>query len=314
MQIAIIVIGQNEAETLPDICNKFKLFSADMGGGAELIFVDSDSTDDSVAIVENFRKANPELNIAIKKIVGKVNAAKGRNAGIEFLGHNARYIFFLDGDIVFEPQFIQKAINVLQQDRKIGTVTGTIYDCYDTNASFLRGTDENRIVKHHGGNFICRKNIIPQIGRFDENLVKHQDIDYCFRIRAKGFLLKKINVPLGYHYTTHYTSMTRVCSDLKKFKYLSTGILFRKYIFTKFAKDLILSGSVKAVALRLFLILLLICSFFNRYSFLFWLGCMGLFLSRTEKTRGENYSSRIVSLLNGAQFVAGIFCPMQRGK
>ena len=307
MVITIIVIGQNEAETLPAICDNFKKLSNEMNNSTELIFIDSDSSDDSMSIVLDFKINNPTLNITTNKISGNINAAVGRNEGLKLSNPDSEYVFFLDGDIVFETQFVYEAISILHEDKGVGTVTGTVYDCYSNDSVFVRNASKNEIVKHHGGNFVSRKEVIISVGFFDESLVKHQDIDYTFRVRAKGYTLKKNRVLLGYHYTTHYLNLTRVLSDLKRWKYLSTGKLFRKYFFTKFRKDVLYSGSVKAVILRLFLICLLLSSIISKYFFLLWIACMCIFLRRVEKSRGENIISRLISLLNGIQFILGIF-------
>jgi glycosyltransferase involved in cell wall biosynthesis len=309
MILSMILIGENEAETLLKICENFRILNKKLHGETELIFVDSDSSDDSLSLLCRFREKNPDLDVTVIQIKGDINAAVARNTGLENANSNSRFIFFLDGDIVFEYFFVLQAISLLKKDKRIGSVTGIIHDCFTESDEivFERRMKKGPTVRHHGGNFVTRKEVVTSTGTFDTALTKHQDIDYTFRIRENGYTLYKLDILLGRHYTTHYLNINRVINDLIQGKYFSSGILFRKYIFTPFKLDMILCGSIKAVILRLFLICLLLLSFFVHQVFFVFIVCIVLFLIKTDKGKRESISSRLISICNGIQFFFGLF-------
>ena len=310
----MILIGENEAATLQEICENFKILNEKLDGKVELIFVDSDSSDNSLSVLCGFRDRNPDLDVTVIQIKGDINAAVARNTGLENTNYNSRFIFFLDGDIVFEYFFVLQAISLLKEDKRIGSVTGIIHDFFTESDKtvFERRMRKGETVRHHGGNFVTRKDVVQSTGNFDIALTKHQDIDYTFRIRGNGYALHKLDILLGRHYTTHYLNINRVINDLIKGKYYSSGILFRKYIFSPFKLDMVRCGSIKAVILRLFLISLLLLSCLLHQAFFVFIACIVLFLLKTDKRKKENILSRLISICNGIQFFIGLFVYPQK--
>jgi len=313
MRLSLIVIGQNEASTLSEICEQYVRLdeATSQTDKLEMIFVDSDSDDNSIAIVNKFRENNFRSDIIIVKISGAINAAVARNVGYCHSDKKSEYIFFLDGDIVFKKQFVIDAITILKDNQHIGSVTGFIYDHYYAcdNAISRYSDKDAATIKEHGGNFITRRSVIEKVGLFDEALVKHQDIDYAFRIRMQGLSLYMINQKLGEHYTTHYLATKRIVSDLKKMKYISSGILFRKYIFTRLYVDMLNTGSIKGALIRVAIwISLFFSTIYYPFIIIAIIGIVLLVL-KTNKDKGVTVLSRLFSILTGLQFLAGLAMP-----
>lgn len=74
----------------------------------EAIFINDGSTDNSLEILEKYRKKDKRI-----KVIDKKNAGSGaaRNDGIEF--SNGKYISFLDSDDWYEEDFLKKLYNNL---------------------------------------------------------------------------------------------------------------------------------------------------------------------------------------------------------
>jgi len=309
-KISVVVIGKDEEKTLDRIFENFKELDRQVEGKSQLIYVDSNSTDGSLYIAKEFRKQNAELNVSIIKIQGNPNAAIARNVGIEHIDSQSKYIFFLDGDIIFDVEFVIKAISIMEKNERIASVCGTIMDSFETTDTkgmvrpAARAAKGN-VVLWHGGNFVTGKSIIEQVGMFDDNLVKHQDIDYSFRMRNKGYILWMIEQRLGTHYTISYMNRRQMLNDLKGGKYISSGLLFKKYCVSKRYVDML--KSISGILFRCFVVCCAVLSiFFYPFGVIGVLGFVAV-LSKTKTARGETVWSRALSFMSGIQFIIGLF-------
>ena len=74
MKISVIVIGKNEYPNIIKCLNSINdLQSKDYSNNYEIIYVDSDSKDESISYIKDDFK-----NVSIYKISGKINAAIAR--------------------------------------------------------------------------------------------------------------------------------------------------------------------------------------------------------------------------------------------
>jgi len=72
----------------------------------EIICVDDGSTDDSLSVLEAFRKKDDRISIITQKNLG-AGAARNRGLGIA----QGEYLSFLDADDLFEPDMLEKTYN-----------------------------------------------------------------------------------------------------------------------------------------------------------------------------------------------------------
>lgn len=309
-KVCIVVIGRNEAKTLGAVFERFKELSTRLGCDCHLVYVDSDSTDSSVAIAEEFRNLNPQCPVRIIRIRGSLSAAIARNAGIRYVDPESKYIFFLDGDVVFDPDFVQEAILTMEQNQRIGSVSGVITNSFGTAGTDLvtrrvaRSSHDNTLL-WHGGNFVTRKSVVEQVGMFDHNLVRCEDIDYSFRMRNKGYILWMVQERMGIHYTTAYMSPTHVLEGLRMANYVYSGLLFRKYCVSRRCLDMV--KSISGVLFRCSIVCCALLSiFFYPLGIAALLGC-AIILSRKSAARGETLCARALSLIAGIQFILGLF-------
>ena len=76
----------------------------------ELIIVDDGSTDDTLAIINNFAKNDSRINVIYSQHGG---AARARNTGLDNI--NGDYIAFIDADDKFDTFFLEKGIKELRK-------------------------------------------------------------------------------------------------------------------------------------------------------------------------------------------------------
>lgn len=308
--ISVVVIGKNEERTLGRIFENFKELDRQVEGKSQLIYVDSNSTDGSLCIAKTFREQNTKLKVSIVKIQGDTNAAVARNVGIKYIDSQSKYIFFLDGDIIFDVEFVIEAISIVEGNERIASVCGTIMDSFEMTGTKVVPRPAARaamanVVLWHGGNFVTRKSIIEQVGMFDDNLVINEDTDYSFRMRNKGYILRRIAQRLGIHYTTSYLNCGRVLNELKSGKYMCSGLLFRKYCVSKRCVDML-----KSIHGTLFRCLVICCALlsilFYPFGVIAVLGFVAV-LTKTKAARGETIWSRALSFMSGIQLIVGLF-------
>src|SRR5580700_7619909 len=112
--LSVVVIGRNEGCRLIR-CLESVLAMDRPDGSVEVIYVDSDSTDESV---ERARQLGAKV---IQVNPTRPCAAVGRNAG--WRAARAALVLFLDGDTILSPDFVNQAVRQFN-DASIAVVFG----------------------------------------------------------------------------------------------------------------------------------------------------------------------------------------------
>ena len=98
--ISFIVIGKNEGWRLTNCLDSILIFISNENiTDFEIIYVDSNSTDDSIQRARAYRAVKVYL------ITGNCNSAIARNVGAQQAKYNI--LFFLDGDMELLPEFFE---------------------------------------------------------------------------------------------------------------------------------------------------------------------------------------------------------------
>lgn len=198
--LSVVVIGRNEGERLTRCLASVRAM-ADIGGDMELIYVDSASTDDSVARAEalgaHVLEVRPE----------RPSAALGRNAGWRVA--TAPYVLFLDGDTVLDPEFPAAALAELA-DPKVAVVWGHRREIRPEDSLYNRVLDLDWVYPPGpsdfcGGDAVMRREVLESVGGFDASLIAGEEPELCQRIRAQGSIILHIDRPM----TGHDLAMTR---------------------------------------------------------------------------------------------------------
>ena len=201
----------------------------------EIIVVDDGSSDNTSTFIKNNYKS---VKLIKQKNLG---VSKARNVGIK--NSSGDWIALLDSDDEWKKNKLEVQIKSLSE-----------YDYYSvchTNEIWIRnGTRVNQKKRHqkYGGNIfdkcldICRispssiifqKNIINEVGWFDENLSICEDYDLWLRITA-NFKILFIDKPLIIKYGGHSDQLSKSVTGIEAYRIKSLENLLSN---TRLIKD-----------------------------------------------------------------------------
>ncbi len=206
-QLSIVIIGRNEESSIRH-CAKAALAAAEKIGGAELIYVDSHSTDNTVAIMESYGFKVVSLSPGLRMTPSAGRYVGSRTARGEF-------VLFLDADTLIYPDFLDVALGEFESDRCLGGCNGRIDDFTETGERVL-GVEEpcngDTTVKWlRGPCCLYRRKALIEARSFDPELAMEEEAELGLRIIKQGWQLKKIAVPMAKHTRCyHGDSMTSI--------------------------------------------------------------------------------------------------------
>jgi glycosyltransferase involved in cell wall biosynthesis len=198
---SIVTIGRNEGLRLTRCLQSVGL-ACELAGRAELIYVDSASTDESPETAGKFGAQVIVLHGGLQ------TAARARNAGWERA--SAPYILFLDGDTILNPYFMQTAQKVLESDQGVAAVWGHRRELYPEHSIYNRVLDLDWIyppgnADFCGGDVLMRRSALIEVEGYDPALSAGEEPELCRRLRARGYHIVHIDTPM----TLHDLNMTR---------------------------------------------------------------------------------------------------------
>lgn len=200
--VAVILIGRNEGVRLAAALESL----ADHQG--PVVYVDSGSTDDSVARARAAGVRVVELDRS-----SPFSAARARNAGfaaLEEAGETGEFVQFIDGDCALVPGWLEAGAEALAADPALGLVTGwraeiapgaSLYNA-QCDLEWHRPAGE---IKTCGGDMMLRARAFRETGGFDPTVIAAEDDDFCLRLGALGWKLRRLPLPM----TRHDAAMTR---------------------------------------------------------------------------------------------------------
>ncbi|MFU8832818.1 MAG: glycosyltransferase [Wenzhouxiangella sp.] len=195
--VGIVVIGRNEASRLPAA-----LDSACAVPAARVIYVDSGSTDGSVAVAR-------ERGIEVLSLDARqpFSAARARREGAQRLLSqvpDTQYLHFLDGDSELCRGWVSEAVDFLRTSPDFALVCGMLTE-RDPNGSVynklaaLQWDAPVGEIDHCGGIFLVRTDAYLAAGGFKAELLTGEERDLCARIRAQGYRLFRLDRPMAEH-------------------------------------------------------------------------------------------------------------------
>lgn len=193
---AVIVIGRNEGA-------RFLACLASMPGDiAALVYVDSGSTDGSVAAARAAGARVVELNPATP-----FTAARARNEGVAALtavGIAPDYLQFVDGDCTLDPDWLPTAIAFLDATPTAAVVCGRLRERYPEASVYNRLCDRewNTPIGRAlacGGVALMRRVAFEAAGGFRDDLIAGEEPELCVRLRAAGWQVWRIDAEMALH-------------------------------------------------------------------------------------------------------------------
>jgi hypothetical protein len=195
-RLGFVVIGRNEAAHLP------ACFAALPAAGRPLVYVDSESRDDSVAIAERAGATVVRLDRA-----RPLTAARSRNAGaarLLELDPAVTAIQFVDGDCELVAGFVDAAAHELFGDARLGGVCGRLLERHPDASPYnkmcaldwrMQGTGDGG----YSGIMLVRVAAFRAVGGFLEELIAGEDPDFAFRLAQSNWTTRRIGHDMARH-------------------------------------------------------------------------------------------------------------------
>ena len=198
--VSVVVIGRNEGERLLR-CLRSIAKVEPHGSVAEVIYVDSGSVDQSVAMAEQWGAR------AIALQPEQPTAALGRNAG--WRAASGEFVLFLDGDTELAAAFLSRALASMEEPG-VAVVWGHRRELHPDASIYNRVLDLDWIyppgpAEFCGGDALFRRRLLEDTEGFDETLIAGEEPELCRRILAHGGSILHIDAPM----TGHDLQMTR---------------------------------------------------------------------------------------------------------
>jgi GT2 family glycosyltransferase len=204
-RIGLVAIGRNEGERLR-ACLTRAAALAEAGMIGPRVYVDSGSSDDSVAVAQALGAHVVHLDPA-----QGFTAGKARNAGAAALRAmgDPELIQFVDGDCVLNETWPAAAAAALDADPRLGVVAGRRREMFPDASIFNRLCDMewNTPVGEAaavGGDALYRAAAFHEVAGFDPSFICGEEPELNFRMRAKDWTVRR----LGAEMTLHDADMT----------------------------------------------------------------------------------------------------------
>jgi GT2 family glycosyltransferase len=194
--LAVVVIGRNEGERLR------RCFASVVAPGTPVVYVDSGSTDGSIATARAMNVDVVELDLRTP-----FTAARARNAGwrrVRQQAPAAAFVQFVDGDCELLPGWTAAALHHLQSHPGVAAVAGRLRERFPERSIYNRLCDiewdtpvgEARAV---GGIATLRLAALDAVGGFREDLIAGEEPELCVRLRAAGWKVWRLPLDMAWH-------------------------------------------------------------------------------------------------------------------
>lgn len=202
--VAVVAIGRNEGERLR-ACLTSVVRSAEL-----VVYVDSGSTDDSVAMA---RQMGVEVVMLDPDVV--FTAALARNTGWRHalkLAPHIEYVQFVDGDCAVDPAWLATARDFLGTHADVAAVCGRRRERYPERSIYNLlcdlewGAAQPGQVKACGGDVMMRAAALQAVGGYNPRLIAGEEPELCVRLRAQGWRVWRLDAEM----TLHDAAMTRI--------------------------------------------------------------------------------------------------------
>jgi glycosyltransferase involved in cell wall biosynthesis len=194
-KVSIVIIGRNEERGIGE-CLSAARAAAEQIGGAEIIFVDSASTDKSAAIAESFG-----ARVLSLKPDWKLSPSAGRFVGSHYA--EGEFILFIDADTLVYRDFLPAALEHFQNHADVGGINGRLDDLNE-NGELLseveeRFDDVTNVKWLRGPCCFYRRRALRQSGSFNPHLAIEEEAELGLRLVKNGWKLQIIPVAMACH-------------------------------------------------------------------------------------------------------------------
>ncbi|SFG55685.1 glycosyltransferase [Sulfitobacter dubius] len=193
MSIGAVVIGRNEGARLE------RSLQTLMGQVAQVVYVDSGSTDGSVAMAHGLGAKVVELDMQ-----QPFTAARARNAGAAALEEGITLVQFLDGDCILQAGWLEAAETHLDAHPQIAVVCGRRREecpqasIYNTLIDREWDTPVGE-VQACGGDALMRLHALRTVGGYRAEMIAGEEPELCQRLRRAGWQIWRLDTEMTWH-------------------------------------------------------------------------------------------------------------------
>ena len=197
--LGVVAIGRNEGDRLILCLDSLNQL---LPNTVPIIYVDSGSTDNSIAAAEARGAHVLALDMSIP-----FTGARARNAGFEHLVTHfpaVDYVQFIDGDCELLPGWIEAAIDELEQHPQTAVAFGRLLERFPDASPYNRvaAMDWNVPVGEafaSGGLAMMRIKAVQAVGGFNEKMICGEEPDLCIRLRQEGWKTWRVDRDMAFH-------------------------------------------------------------------------------------------------------------------
>lgn len=194
--VGVVAIGRNEGARLVECLESVRSVTAN------IVYVDSGSTDDSVLAAER-RGAL----VVVLDMTRPFTAARARNEGFAALGTrwpHIRFVQFIDGDCILIRSWLEKAIAFLDQREDVAVVCGRRRERHPTASIYNQFFDIewNTPLGETlacGGDALMREEAVRAVGGFRSQLIAGEEPELCARLREAGWKIWRLDAEMTLH-------------------------------------------------------------------------------------------------------------------
>ena len=191
-----VVIGRNEGARLERCLRSL------VGDRAPVVYVDSGSTDDSVAIASRV-----DAEIVRLDAEHPFTMARARNAGLhrlEELSSDLEFVQFVDGDCEVQAGWVDRARSHLAAHPDVAVVCGRRRERFPEASLYNRLIDAEwkgatGEVAACGGDAMMRIEALRRVGGFDPVMIAGEEPELCCRLRLAGWRVVRLEAEMTLH-------------------------------------------------------------------------------------------------------------------
>jgi glycosyltransferase involved in cell wall biosynthesis len=189
--ISVVITTRNEELHLPQLLDSLLVQAPPF----EVVLVDSESRDRTVAIAQRYAQAHPDV---VRVFEHPGSRGVGRNFGVRAARGEA--VAFIDGDCFADPQWVRLLRESLRASPAVAGRTVTVgkpkYGQLERVELFQKGND----VTYPSCNLAYARALFVGLGGFDPRFVTAEDIDLNLRAVETGASIRYDERAIVYHH------------------------------------------------------------------------------------------------------------------
>ncbi|MBN2067463.1 MAG: glycosyltransferase family 2 protein [Candidatus Diapherotrites archaeon] len=194
--VSIIIVNWNARKFMQECAASLK--NNTLYPNYEVIAIDNGSRDGSAELLKQLK----EKGLVHRVILNKRNRgfAAANNQGFKIA--RGDYIFMLNNDVLLEKGWLEKAVELLESDKRIAAVGSTLIGFNDRAKDVAKAHPRERQTLC-GAAMLMRKSALENVGLLDEENFSPaygEETDWCYRARNSGFRLLETTDSVVKHY------------------------------------------------------------------------------------------------------------------